>query len=219
VRVCTECKREFAPSSRHLRCPACRARALCACGKTKQVKSEQCSSCRTEAVESNGNWKGGRTRHKAGYVMVRLPGHPRARKSPYALEHILVAEQTLGRYLEPGETVHHRNGVRDDNRPENLELWTKPQPAGIRVSHAVAWAIEILDRYTAWGRGTPPTTLPQAEALLEVPGVEPGSFDTSMGLLRAQPVMSLGPPRSPADFGSPSPSSMSRTALGTMSVR
>lgn len=157
--------------------------------------------------------------HKAGYVMVRTPGHPRAKRSPYVFEHILVAEAMLGRYLEPGESVHHRNGVRDDNRPENLEPWTKPQPAGIRASDAVAWAIEILDRYTTWGRGTPPTTLPQAEALLEVPGVEPGSSDTSVGLLRAQPVMSLGRSRSPADFDSPSPSSMSRTALGTMSVR
>ena len=76
------------------------------------------------ANEANGNWKGGRTRpSKSGYVMVRVPDHPRAGKSPYVFEHILVVEAMLGRYLEPGESVHHRNGVRDDNRPENLELW------------------------------------------------------------------------------------------------
>jgi hypothetical protein len=51
-------------------------------------------------------------------------------------------------YLLAEESVHHRNGVREDNRPENLELWTRPQPTGIRVSDAVAWAREILDRYT-----------------------------------------------------------------------
>ena len=53
--------------------------------------------------------------------------------------------------------VDRRNGVRDDNRPENLELWTNPQPSGIRVSDAIAWARTILERYE--GPGAPPTML------------------------------------------------------------
>jgi HNH endonuclease len=80
--------------------------------------------------------------------MLRSDGHPRAsRNGTYVFEHILVMEQQLGRYLLPGENVHHLNGVRDDNRPENLELWVRPQPAGIRGTDAVAWAREILARY------------------------------------------------------------------------
>jgi HNH endonuclease len=142
ARRCKECLRAFEPSSRHLRCPACRAKDFCQCGRSKQA---------------NSNWKGGRTRHKAGYVMVRVPGHPRAGRGLYVFEHILVAEGLLGRYLVEGESVHHINGVRHDNRPENLELWTRPQPTGIRVSDAIAWARQIYDRYVA--NGAPPTML------------------------------------------------------------
>jgi hypothetical protein len=156
-RTCDECQRIYQPSSRHLRCPACRAKSLCECGRTKQVASSTCAECRSEAGPANSNWRGGRTRHNAGYLMIHVPGHPRAAKSPYVFEHILVAEAMLGRYLAPGETVHHRNGVRDDNRPENLELWTRPQPPGIRARDAIAWAREILERYE--GAGTSPTTL------------------------------------------------------------
>jgi hypothetical protein len=81
--------------------------------------------------------------------MLLAPGHPRAGKGYYVFEHILVMERLLGCYLLPDESVHHLNGVRDDNRPENLELWTRPQPSGIRASDAVAWAREILARYEA----------------------------------------------------------------------
>jgi hypothetical protein len=60
---------------------------------------------------------------REGYVLVQAPpGHPYARQDGSLLEHRLVMEQALGRYLEDWEIVHHKNGQRGDNRWENLEL-------------------------------------------------------------------------------------------------
>lgn len=56
-------------------------------------------------------------------------------------------ETVLGRPLVAGENVHHKNGVRSDNNPDNLELWVTTQPAGQRPEDLVAWAKEILARY------------------------------------------------------------------------
>lgn len=63
------------------------------------------------------------------------------------LEHRFVMEQALGRPLLRSENVHHRNGVRDDNRRSNLELWSTMQPQGKRPADLVAFAREVLGLY------------------------------------------------------------------------
>ena len=88
---------------------------------------------------------------KWGYAYVYAPEHPNARANGCVKEHIKVMSEILGRPLLSGENVHHKNGIRDDNRPENLELWVTMQPTGQRVEDLLVWAREIISRYDEGG--------------------------------------------------------------------
>lgn len=142
------------------------ATVRCECGNEAIVQysamkskggSRGCQECyrkarderlRSYKGENHPSWKGGKSIHPSGYIYVKAPeGNPRGTHHGYILEHLLVMEQILGRPVREDETVHHKNGIRTDNRPENLELWSKQHAPGSRVDDLVRFAIEILTLY------------------------------------------------------------------------
>ena len=103
-------------------------------------------------------WKGGK--HKQyGYVVLSNASYPGARPFSKTAEHVIVMARYLGRPLRSGESAHHKNGVRDDNRIENLELWSTPHPSGQRVEDLIMWAGQLLANYAPEMLAQPPVAL------------------------------------------------------------
>lgn len=122
--LCPVCKKEFSQDSR---------------GKPKSCSRSCARKLEWKNKEREGQIKG-RYKSTSGYIMIRRPDHPRSYKNKWIFEHIIIMEQKLGRSVDRRERVHHINGKRDDNRPENLELWTldHKDPPGVRVSDLAA---------------------------------------------------------------------------------
>jgi len=97
------------------------------------------------AAWSEGRWTRLGTKEKGGYVRLQRVRNGGTVEKKY--EHRHVVEQDIGRMLLDTENIHHINGVRDDNRIENLELWSTAQPAGQRIPDKVQWAKELLALY------------------------------------------------------------------------
>ena len=88
---------------------------------------------------------------RIAYDVTLAPDDPlvtMTRSGRYVAEHRLVMARHLGRPLAKDEFVHHRNGVKDDNHLDNLELWTRSHPDGQRVQDVFEWCVEFVERYT-----------------------------------------------------------------------
>lgn len=127
-----------------------RAVGLCVAHYSAAIRSGNAPDAGSRSTRRPEGWQPGdpytwkRSVDREGYVRLsaRIDG-----KTVVHMEHRFVMARILGRELLPGENVHHKNGVRSDNRPENLELWVVQQPSGQRATDLVAWAKEILGRY------------------------------------------------------------------------
>jgi hypothetical protein len=102
-------------------------------GKLRSERCQQCANkltglrlCGTRVGRDNPHWKGGKYKDGEGYLHILLESgdffYPMVGRNGYVLEHRLVMARHLRRCLLPWEVVHHKNGIRDDNRLENLEL-------------------------------------------------------------------------------------------------
>lgn len=97
-------------------------------GKTHSIenKKKMSETAKLRVGEKSGKWKGGRIKLN-GYILIKSPDHPYRDRYGYVCEHRLVMEKHLGRILKPSEVVHHINNNKEDNRIENLMLFSNNQ--------------------------------------------------------------------------------------------
>jgi len=94
------------------------------CGKLIDSTASMCHLCyvKTHSGRNSPNFREEPRKTKGGYIFVPIPEHPFCNSGGMVAQHRLVIEKKIGRYLTPDEIVHHLNGIRDDNRPQNLVI-------------------------------------------------------------------------------------------------
>lgn len=156
--ACCECKQNFKSSDKEKKfcskncsarfwrrenfgkkkCPSCKKKFV-----MKYKKDIYCSiNCYNKFCNRGKGYI-----NKKGYRILYRKGHQNSSKSGAIPEHVLVMSNHLGRPLKEKETVHHKNGIRNDNRIENLELWAHSHPYGQRVDDLIKFANDIFKEH------------------------------------------------------------------------
>jgi len=102
---------------------------------------------KSEKGKDNNAWKGGKTIDNNGYIKIRCEEHPRATKAGlYVFEHLLVMEKKIGRFIKKNECVHHINGIKSDNREENLIILTRGEHSSYHRNKELNEGKELFGR-------------------------------------------------------------------------
>ena len=109
---------------------AWKQRNCAVCGKAYYAAKKIKTCSRECGYKIRPNYKGGRVKTSGGYILIKTRTHPNSNAGGYVLEHRLVMEEKMGRYLNPWEDVHHINKKKDDNRSKNLQLLTHERHRG-----------------------------------------------------------------------------------------